>query len=97
MTTSVKYDDKKDRWDLLPLRAIKQVVKVLTFGAEKYAPDGWRTVPNPIERYYAAHLRHLTAWREGEEMDSESGLPHLAHALCNLLFIYELEAEGTEK
>ena len=33
---------------------------------------------------FACLMRHLAAWQRGEEVDAESGLPHLAHAMCNL-------------
>jgi hypothetical protein len=56
----------------------------------KYAPDGWRTVPDAKARYTAALGRHFNAWRSGEEIDPESGLPHLAHVLCNAVFLVEL-------
>lgn len=81
---------EKDRWDLLPTGAIRSVVKVLTYGARKYAPGNWAVVPNARERYYAAALRHVTAWWDGEKLD-ESGFPHLAHAVCCLLFLMSLE------
>lgn len=89
-----KFDGEKDRWDLLPWRATEQAVKVMTFGARKYAPENWRKVPEPKWRYFAATLRHLVAWWRGEKNDPQSGLPHLAHALCCLLFLCELEQEG---
>jgi len=88
MKEGTKLDDGKLRWDLLPLAEIEEVVKVLTYGAEKYAPDNWQKVETPIERYYAAMMRHITAWRaHNESLDKESGLPHLAHAICCLVFI----------
>lgn len=93
---SVKHDQDKPRWDLLPLEAVGYVVDVLTFGAKKYAPDGWRQVPEWRRRYYAAALRHLVAWWKGERVDPESGLPHLAHAGCCLLFLAELDRETAE-
>jgi len=86
-TLGKKYDAGKPRWDLLPLEPIKAVVDVLTFGAKKYAPNNWKKVARPRERYYAALQRHLYAWRLGEKKDPESGLPHLAHALCCLVFL----------
>jgi hypothetical protein len=86
-----KHDQEKPRWDLLPLRAAERVVDVLTYGARKYAPDNWRLVKDARRRYYAAAFRHLTAWWLGASIDSESGLPHLAHAACCLLFLLELE------
>jgi hypothetical protein len=47
----------------------------------------WQKVPNAKERYFAALMRHLTAWWDGERADPESGLHHLAHAGCCLLFL----------
>jgi len=47
----------------------------------------WRKVPNARERYYAAALRHLEAWRADWIADDESGLHHLAHAMCCLHFL----------
>ena len=77
----------KDRWDLLPISVIEYIVKVLTFGANKYGPNLWQKLDNFENRYYAATLRHIIAWRKGERIDKESGLPHLAHALCCLVFL----------
>lgn len=85
-----KFDSEKDRWDLLPFTATKKVVKVLTFGARKYEPDNWRIVPDWRRRYLAAAMRHLVAYQEGEDLDTESGMPHLAHAACCVLFMLEL-------
>lgn len=86
-----KDDQGKQRWDLLPTRPIRLLVDVLTFGAQKYAPNGWKNVPDARERYYAALLRHVVAWREGERCDAESGIHHLGHAICNLVFLIELD------
>ncbi len=85
-----KDDTGKARFDLIPWGAIEGLVAVLTFGAKKYQPNGWRTVPDALPRYEAALLRHFAAYKRGEEVDPESGLPHLHHALTNLVFIVEL-------
>jgi hypothetical protein len=87
-----KKDADKKRWDLLPIPSIESIVDVLSFGAKKYSPGGWRTVDEWRPRYYAAALRHMFAWWRGEKTDSESGLPHLSHALCCLVFLWELDA-----
>ncbi len=89
-----KVDGGKDRWDLLPVSPLRAIVKVLTRGAAKYAPNNWQKVPEARERYYAAALRHLTAWWEGERSDPEWGLPHLAHAGCCLLFLLWLDDQA---
>jgi hypothetical protein len=89
MTTEAgkKYDSGKLRWDLLPLEIVGEIVAVLTFGAKKYTDDGWKKVPDRERRYFAALLRHLEAYQRGELIDSETGLSHLAHAGCNLIFL----------
>lgn len=87
MEEGLKYDTGKLRWDLLPMDCVEDVVKILTFGAEKYGPNNWQEVVPFKDRYYAALMRHMTAWRNGEIADTESGLPHLAHAMCNIVFL----------
>lgn len=82
----VKHDGEKDRWDLLPWGEVRDVVKVLTFGAGKYKDNNWQKVSNGERRYFSAAMRHITARELGERIDPESGLPHLAHAICCLLF-----------
>jgi hypothetical protein len=77
--------DDKLRWELLPLNLIKEVVKVYHFGAKKYAPNTWQELENGYDRYKAAMLRHIVAHEEGERIDKESKLPHLAHAAWNAL------------
>jgi hypothetical protein len=89
-----KLDDGKAPWDLLPINALRAVVDVLGYGARKYSPGSWRFVPDARRRYYAAALRHLTTWWEGEQDDSESKLPHLGHAACCVLFLLSLEMTG---
>lgn len=88
-----KHDEGKARYDLLPWGALAPVVRVLGFGARKYAPDGWRHVQGARARYFAASLRHVLAWWGGEHADPESGEPHLAHAVCCMLFLLALEQE----
>lgn len=87
----VKDDGGKARWDLLPWKALNGLVSVLTFGARKYSPNGWRSVPEAKQRYQAALLRHLYALNNGEKVDPESGLRHIDHLLCNATFLAELE------
>lgn len=86
-TEGEKHDADKLRWDLLPIDAVEDIVRVLTFGAKKYSPNNWKKVSDPENRYYAAAMRHLAEYRKGNPIDSETGLPHLAHAGCCLLFL----------
>lgn len=80
-----KQDDQKPRWDLMPMRVLDEVASVLTFGAVKYGPYDWQSVPNAKDRYLAAALRHISAHMQGETVDQESGYPHLAHAITSLM------------
>jgi Domain of unknown function (DUF5664) len=90
MTMSVKHDADKPRWDLLLRglgREVEDVVRVLTYGARKYPSDyNWQTV-TPPDRYLAAALRHIQSYASGKDVDTESGLPHIAHAVCCLLML----------
>lgn len=88
-----KDDTEKLRWDLLPWGGVEQIVKVLNYGARKYAPENWKKVPDARNRYFAAACRHLFAWFRGEKLDPESGLPHLAHVGCCILFLMHFDKE----
>lgn len=84
----IKYDAGKLPYDLMPWDAVDEVVKVLRFGAKKYASRNWEQgVPFRWGRMSAAAFRHLKAWSMGEDDDAETGLSHLAHCLCMLLFL----------
>jgi len=72
-------------------RAIEEVAKVSVFGAEKYDWGNWRLLEDAVSRYQDANLRHLTSVAKGEEIDSESGFLHLAHAAWNALAVLELK------
>jgi len=93
-TTFRKADAGKPRFDLVPPWALNEVAAVLAFGAAKYDANNWRKVePGQRWRYSAAALRHVYAWLRGERLDPESGCHPLAHAVCCLLFLLELEIE----
>ena len=84
-----KFDGGKLEYGLLPPLALEETVKVLTFGAQKYERDNWQKVPDSKRRYFDALQRHVWAWKRGEQLDPESGIHHLAHAMCCLMFLYE--------
>ena len=86
-TLGVKYDNDKPKWNLLPWSELEDVVRVLTFGAKKYAPDNWKFVNDANNRYMDAAMRHLVARQQGELSDNESDEFHIAHAICCLLFM----------
>lgn len=85
------FPEPKDPWHLLPTRALRAIVRVLGFGLTKHTANDWADVPK-VE-HYAALMRHLMAWREGEMFDPESKHPHLAHVGARLLMLLELEGK----
>jgi hypothetical protein len=89
-----KADSGKPDYALLPWGPLEDVVYVLTLGAQKYAADNWQKVPNAERRYLSAAFRHLVARAKGEVLDPETGKPHLAHAVCCLLFLAWFDRRG---
>lgn len=84
----LKYDSEKPGMSLLPSVPLLEIAKVLDHGKQKYAAHNWR---HGIEqsRLISAAMRHIAAYNEGEDVDPESGLSHLAHANCMLMFCLE--------
>ena len=81
-----KFDTQKNRLELVDPISIEGLAAVLTFGAQKYAADNWR---NGLEysRLIGAMKRHLSAFEKGEDIDPESGLPHIDHLGCCWMFL----------
>ena len=74
---------------------MNQTAAVLAFGAEKYAEHNWRK-GFVWSRPLSAAMRHITAFNAGEDKDPESGLSHLAHAACCIMFLLEFEKTRKE-
>jgi hypothetical protein len=70
--------------------ALSSVAEVTTFGANKYTPNGWLSVPDASVRYTDALYRHLFQSTHTKN-DVESNISHLAHAAWNCLAILELQ------
>lgn len=93
--TALKFDQNKLPLNLLSTEAMNQTAAVLAFGADKYAEHNWRA-GFAWSRPLAAAMRHLTAFNDGEDKDPESGLSHLAHAACCIMFLLEFEKTHQE-
>jgi hypothetical protein len=99
--SGIKHDTNKPRWDLFPWDAGEEVVKVLNFGATKYEDRNWEKGIK-YGRVFGATVRHLWSWfhsrLKGEDgTDPETGLSHLAHAGCCVLFLLAYELRGKEE
>lgn len=90
---TAKHDRGKLRISLVPTQIIRAIAAIRMYGTEKYDdPDNWKWVG--AERYRDALLRHLLAYiDEPAALDTESGLPHLWHAACNMAFLIDLEKD----
>lgn len=78
-------------------RAMEGIATISSFGATKYAWNGWLHVPDGVDRYTNALVRHLTAEGKGQILDEESRLPHHLHALWNAAARSELILIASEK
>ena len=84
--SGARFNDGKVPLNLIPLSAMVECARVFDYGRRKYAAWNWAkgmdwSVP------YGCLLRHMAAWFDGEDNDPESGLPHLGHAMCNLVML----------
>ncbi len=81
-----KDDQDKTRVDLLDAGFLEGVGRVLGFGAVKYAAHNWRS-GIAYSRLLGAILRHTFAILRGEDIDKESGEPHVFHLGCSVMFL----------
>lgn len=87
-TPGAKLDAGKNRLGLVLgdfARALTEVGRVGTYGANKYTDRGWVSVPNGVDRYTDALYRHLMREAIGEDVDPDTGIHHAAHAAWNAL------------
>ena len=80
---ATKHDAGKPDLSMISLELVTEVAKVRMFGAKKYKRAGWKD-GFKVTRSCAAALRHIFLFLSGETNDAESGLSHIAHAVCNL-------------
>ena len=97
----IRYDSGKAPVDLVPPEVILALAQNLfrnsKEGGGKYEQRNWEKGMD-WQRCYSSLQRHLLAWQMGEDIDSESGEPHLDHALSNIAFLvtYAKRKIGTD-
>jgi hypothetical protein len=96
-TPARKDDAGKPDMSLVTYSMVEPAAKILKFGEKKYGRFNFRN-PNPgfEQRLVAGILRHLLQHTDGQELDTESGEPHLAHALASLMLIFDRRAHKKE-
>ena len=81
-----RFNTGKPKWSLVPQSTLLPMVQVLEFGASKYGEYNW-TKGLSVKETCESLKRHLDAYMEGEDVDSESGISHIGHILCNGMFL----------
>lgn len=94
-TSGYKKDEDKPPLALISRRAMEEEAKVMAFGATKYAAWNWAQGMSWM-RVLSAAMRHLAAYADGETLDPETGLSHIAHARCCTAFLLDYEKHHPE-
>jgi len=90
----MKFDNKKSNLAILfdTAKALNKVADVMSYGAIKYDRKNWNKCDDK-ERYISASLRHISEYLQDNMIDDESNIEHLAHSICSLLFVLEMDLE----
>lgn len=92
MPKALKHDDNKPDLALLPYPALVEMSQAFMYGERKYARHNYRH-GFETHRLIGAALRHIYKWENGEDLDPESGVSHLGHALASIAMLITNIAE----
>lgn len=94
---ALRFDTGKAPIHYIPPSVLESLAYVYGFGDTKYLPRNWEEGMN-YSRMYSSAMRHLLSWFEGHDLDAESGLPTLSHALWNIagLIFYTQKGLGVD-
>ena len=85
---------KKVSMSVVPVPVLMELSLALREGSIKYGAFNWRATPIRMMEYYNALWRHMGAWVEGEDVDAESGLPHIVKAIATLVVLRDAQRAG---
>jgi hypothetical protein len=83
--SALRYNTGKPKWSLVHMHSLVPMIRVLEYGALKYAPFNWQK-PMKRDEVLDSMQRHLAALIDGKELDDESGLNHIGHIMANAMF-----------
>lgn len=86
---------KKMSTHAIPPIAILKLGQAMANGEGKYGLFNWRTKKVTGSVYDDAIMRHLLAWRDGEDVADDSGVEHLAHIMASCAIMLDAIASGT--
>lgn len=78
----------------VPMNVVAEIGVGMLEGAAKYGRHNYRGVGVRASVYFDATMRHLIAWWEGETIDPESGMHHIAKALTSLTVLRDAQQRG---
>lgn len=86
---------KKPPMHLLPTNALIETAKAMGHGAAKYG--AWNFIETTVcaSTYVGALGRHWAAYARSEDIDPDSGLPHLALIAANCFVLLTAQQQGT--
>lgn len=86
----------KAPFSTVSMPAVSEAGLAMLEGALKYGRHNYRAVGVRSSVYFDAAMRHLCAWWEGEDIDEDSGLPHITKAIASLLVLRDAQMQGLE-
>lgn len=103
--TKADLSPVKPRWEYLDFLALQSAAEVMALNETKHKQvnngaeysDGWKKISKT--KHFGSLMRHLSSYwiwvvsngKVGEFHDPETGLPHLSHALCRVMFLLGIE------
>ena len=86
--TAKHFDEGKPALQWIPYEPLTDIAKVFEYGAIKYGQHNFKGGMK-WSKMVGSILRHTYKFMNGENLDDESGLPHLAHAgACVMMLLY---------
>jgi hypothetical protein len=82
---ALRYNQNKPKWSLIHYGSLEPLVRVMEYGAVKYAPENWKKGLDN-KAVLESLMRHLVKLMDGEKYDQESGLQHIGHIMANAMF-----------
>lgn len=93
-----KKDEGKPRYELIYSGFLRGLALKMAWAIKnKYPANNWQKVKHGRQRYYGALMRHVHDYRDGEWLDKETGLPHLAAAAFCIMCLWWYEDNKVEE
>jgi len=77
----------------VPSRVMAETGLAMLEGALKYGRHNYRVAGVRASVYYDAALRHLTAFWEGQDIDPDSGLPHIVKVIACMVVLRDSQVQ----